>query len=534
MEPLTLPPHDLEMEQALLSVLLIDGNAFAKVSSLLSPSSFYSEAHRRIFEAMEGLARSGTPIDAPTVGLRLRALGRIEQIGGMTYLTELLPNAPSVHNVETYAKAIVERAAIRDLMREAQDIEANARLGNYTDPVAFLANAHERILQISNKLGGGLTDKVKAISPSEIVGGWAHEGPLIHEPCGIDALDNRTGGGPVYGTRWYIVGAPNASKTAIIVQVAHEFAERGIAVGILAVDEEASDVVTRLAQRAGFSRHECEGRDPRVIDELVSQLRSLPIRLYGPEWTIERAAADLDAFAKMGGMRAALFVDSIQTATSEKGKGERDARTVVTANVYALRAVASQYKLITMATSEMNRGAYRSIQAAEQSNDMASAAESRAVEFSARVMLAVRSVGGESDKIEVGIAKNKHGHSDVKFYLQLDRSRMTLRETDAPDVPEKKKQKRTERDDARKILQIVFKQPGLGARELRAHAKAHHGFGSTRVDAAKVLLVDGFEGYRLEDRGDNRGAKFHAVPIVREEETSFTDNLVENSGGEEA
>jgi predicted ATP-dependent serine protease len=97
---------------------------------------------------------------------------------------------------------------------------------------------------------------------------WGTEGPLIHEPTGFAKLDEATGGGPVYGTRWVVVGAPDAGKTALLVQIGHEYAKRGIHVGFLAVDEEAGDLVTRLAQRVGFSRQDCERRDPEMLAKM--------------------------------------------------------------------------------------------------------------------------------------------------------------------------------------------------------------------------------------------------------------------------
>ncbi len=61
--------------------------------------------------------------------------------------------------------------------------------------------------------------------------------------------DELTAGGPVYGTRWYVVGAPDAGKTALLIRIAHDYFWRGVAVGLLAVDEDPTDIVTRFAQR---------------------------------------------------------------------------------------------------------------------------------------------------------------------------------------------------------------------------------------------------------------------------------------------
>lgn len=337
----------------------------------------------------------------------------------------------------------------------------------------------------------------KVWTPTAVVDLWRSEGPLVHEPTGIARLDNVTGGGPVYGSRVYVVGAPDAAKTALVVQMLDTYARRGIACGILAVDEEPSDVMTRLAQRAGWLRRDCEERTAEMCDAIAEALGSLPVRLYGPEHTIETAAADLDAFARGGDMRAALFVDSIQACRSDQGAASETVREGVSANVAALRAVATRYRLIGVSTSEMNRNAYRSIEAAEATNDMAAGKESGAIEFSARIMLALRSVKGETDLIEVHVVKNKHGPGGDRFHLKIDRRHMTLAETDAPPTVDKSAardegKRRQVVVDAGHVALAIAGRPGLGKRDLYAALAAAHGsFSHPRADAAVARLGAG-------------------------------------------
>jgi hypothetical protein len=235
-----------------------------------------------------------------------------------------------------------------------------------------------------------------------------------------------------------VQGAPNASKTLLFVHVADEWARRGIVVGLLAVDEEADDITTRLAQRAKFRRDECETREPATLLEMQEALEPCPIRMYGPEWTIQDAADDLARYAKeRSGNRIALLVDSIQAVACPPMLMEREPseRERVNVNIRALRDAAARvratdpaHRLIAMATSEMNRNAYRTVASAEQYNDMAAGKESGAIEYSARVLVSLRSVKGDGNLIEVRMVKNKHGESgnDAGFYLALDRRRQTL------------------------------------------------------------------------------------------------------------
>jgi hypothetical protein len=303
-------------------------------------------------------------------------------------------------------------------------------------------NAPSTVLaQLRAELGRVQGSQVlRALDTRDVLRQWTEEGPLVHETTGFATLDDATGGGPVYGTRWYLLGAPDAGKTALIVQWAHVLAELGVCVGLLAIDEEASDLVTRLAQRVGFERRACEARESGAIARMAELLGDLPIRFYGPGWSIERAAADLGAYATERGARAALFVDSIQTAKCEAviaTNRELSETQQIGLNVEALRAVSQQHQLITLATSEMSRGAYSAIKKHDRTNPMAAGKWSGAIEYSARVLLSAQECEDDPDVLEVEIPKNKHGRRRRRdrgeaIYLRIDLARQVVTECAKP------------------------------------------------------------------------------------------------------
>lgn len=288
---------------------------------------------------------------------------------------------------------------------------------------------------------------IKRTTVAEVLARWQAEGPLVHLPTCFPALNKATGGGPVFGSRWYVMGAPDASKTLLLTQLAHMWSDEGFTVGMLAVDEEDQDLVTRIVQRtpmprgegAHFQRAHCEDRDPVVLALMREVLSFSVIVFYGEECSIEEAAADLAELAASRSQRAILMVDSIQTVACAAAKSlakDASVREKITANVRAIRASATKHKMLVMATSEMNRAAYKTIGASDQ-NDMAAAKESGAVEYSARVMLALRNVADEPNCIEARIVKNKHGPSFPylePFYLKIDRQRQWLDEREPPEV----------------------------------------------------------------------------------------------------
>jgi KaiC/GvpD/RAD55 family RecA-like ATPase len=319
-----------------------------------------------------------------------------------------------------------------------------------------------------------------ATTLKEVFERWKTSGPLVHELMGLK-FDELTGGGPIYGSRWYFLGAPDAGKTLLLAHVGHSWAQRKIAIGLLAVDEEADDLATRFVQRVEghrFSRSDCERRDPAQVAEMEQALADLPIRIYGPEVTIEDAAQDLGDYAESLGVKAVLFVDSVQVALCAAivaAEREMSERQVVTANVRAIRSESMSRKMLIIATSEMNRQAYRTIKSAEENNDMAAGKESGAIEYSGRVIVSLRRVEDHPDLIKCRMVKNKHGSSwpgVEDFFLKFDRATQSVEDTDAPtDNEQSAEVAKKFHDQSVGVWNVIIGHPGVGIKELRALTK---------------------------------------------------------------
>lgn len=366
---------------------------------------------------------------------------------------------------------------------------------------------HDEVAEALRRLAA---KNAKPISPLDVLTTWEAEGPLVHEPTGLRKLDELTDGGPVYGSRWYLTGAPDAGKTALLIQIADTFLTRGVSIGLLAVDEEPGDIVTRLLQRRGVSRRDCEAREPHTLSRGRDMLAKLPLRLYDSSWTIERAGADIAALARERSGRpfgrAMLGVDSIQVVSTAGDVGASSVREAVTARVVALRATAQQHRLIGIATSEMNRSAYRTADAGESTDDMASAKESGAIEYSARVMLALRSVAGEPDLVELRVAKNKHGPKGESMHLKLDRRLQELTPAESPVATDESTAKKERREaTARKenleaaiaLVRCLLVAPGTVTRELAGLLRTQLG-ACSEARASTALHMLGAGAARVE------------------------------------
>src|SRR4051794_7354265 len=117
-----LPPHNLEAEQSVLGGILIDNQTFHKVIDIISSDDFYRPANGKIFAAMCELAAKSEPIDAVTLPAQMKEMGIFEEVGGASYLAELLETVPTAIHSEYHAKLVTDQAIKRRLVTTSTEI----------------------------------------------------------------------------------------------------------------------------------------------------------------------------------------------------------------------------------------------------------------------------------------------------------------------------------------------------------------------------------------------------------------------------
>jgi len=497
------PPHAIDSERVVVASYV---TGFSQPD--LPPAAFYKPQHREIVTAVRALAAEGYDLgDGGMVAVaqwlarhgRLAHAGGAEEIGALTL--------EGLSNVAHHARAVADAWRRRRIAHAASVLRARAH-----DPTTPLDAA----LDECRRAIDGVADAREETSEAEssiavtvpaVVAAWRDEGPIVRVPTGIEPLDRLSRGGiPAIG-RSVIIGAPSAGKTYLAAVIArHQATAEGVAVGWLGSDEDVEDVVIRWGQMCGLDLEALERCDPVALDDLVASYAGCRVAWYRGDVTIERAAADLRQRYPDG--PALLVADSLQTVACEGGASAMSPRELVEANVRALRRVSTEHRLRTLATSEANRASYRSEEAADQASDIATGAESRAIEFGAQQVLRVRTPKGHPDIARVIVAKNRRADRG-EFFVRLVRPNHAAVPCDDPDgSPEVRAEARrgakaaAVRRDAEVVAGIVRRSPGIGERDLRgAVAAAGHAWGKDRLAAAKVALQSGDLGIRLVDRG---------------------------------
>lgn len=191
-----LPPQVLELEEAVLGALMIEKDALNQVIDVLRPESFYKTAHQEIYQAIFELFSESEPIDMLTVTQRLRFRGKLEMVGGPSYIMRLTSSVNSAANIEYHARVITEQAIKRELISIATEIQKDA-FEDSTDVFDLLDTAEQKLFQISES---NIRKNFSTMSPlvqqaiKEIEARKDIKDGLTGIPTGFTALDRITAG----------------------------------------------------------------------------------------------------------------------------------------------------------------------------------------------------------------------------------------------------------------------------------------------------------------------------------------------------
>nr|WP_293736019.1 replicative DNA helicase [uncultured Phascolarctobacterium sp.] len=221
------PPQNIEAEQAVLGAMLIDKEAIAKASEILTSSDFYREAHRVIFNAMLELYNKNEAVDMVTVTEILKRDNKLEDIGGLAYITSLANVVLTAANVKYHADIVAEKSVLRQLVRVSTEIAAMGYEAN-DDVGTLLDTAESRILEISNRkkkadftpINDVLMESVQNIE--KLIN---NKGGLTGLPSGFADLDKLTSG--LHPSDFIILAArPSMGKTALALNIVQNVALR--------------------------------------------------------------------------------------------------------------------------------------------------------------------------------------------------------------------------------------------------------------------------------------------------------------------
>ena len=295
------PPQASDAEKSVLGAMLLSKEAIGKVLEILDDQAFYLENHRKIFRVMIDLYDRNDPVDILTISEELKrhpssASARtddksavpkswLDEVGGSYYLTELAESVPTAANVEHYARIVLEKALLRQLITVAADITEDSYRAD-EDVFDIIDRSEQRIFSLSERRlrkGFQILDTVLHETFEEIEELHHKESGVTGVPTGFTELDNLTSGFQ-RSDLIVIAGRPSMGKTALSLNIARNAAvEAGIPVGVFSLEMANYQLAMRmLCSEARVNSHLL--RTGRLAEEdwpklsiVVGKLASAPI-----------------------------------------------------------------------------------------------------------------------------------------------------------------------------------------------------------------------------------------------------------------
>ncbi|MFH0984954.1 MAG: replicative DNA helicase [Candidatus Omnitrophota bacterium] len=157
-----LPPQNREAEMSVLGAMFFDEIALAKAIEVLSPDFFYDQRHQNIFTVMTGLFSKNQPVDLITVSEELKQRKQLEELGGISYLTQLTTIVPTAANIEHYARIVKDKALLRKLIQSGTQI-VQSSLESDGNAREMIDNAEKMIFDIGQSQIENKTVQIKDI-----------------------------------------------------------------------------------------------------------------------------------------------------------------------------------------------------------------------------------------------------------------------------------------------------------------------------------------------------------------------------------
>ena len=371
-------PHNIEAEQALLGAILVNNEAFYRVSDFLEPIHFYEPIYREIYEVCGKIIRAGktaTPVTAKTY----LPDDLLEGVTMAQYLARLAAEATTVLNAADYGQAIYDLAIRRNIILISEEMNDRAYNSDVeTSAQKQIEEAEKSLFDLAEKgrYDGGFQGFNQALIEAINMAGEAYsrDGSLSGTATGLSDLDRLMGG--LQRSDLIILAArPAMGKTSLATNVAFSVARaykaeplpdghmktvNGGVVGFFSLEMSAEQLATRiLAEQAEISSSDIrrgnihESQYAKLVDtsNLMAQ-----VPLYIDDTggiSIAQLSARARRLKRQKGLDL-LIVDYLQLLSGSKKAGENRVQEL-TEITTGLKALAKELEVPIVALSQLSR-----------------------------------------------------------------------------------------------------------------------------------------------------------------------------------
>ncbi|MGX6970310.1 replicative DNA helicase [Vagococcus bubulae] len=356
------PPQSIEAEQAVLGSVFLNADALIEAMEYIDSADFYRRSHQLLFQTMLDLNNRNEAIDVITMKTELEQKQLLEDVGGISYLSELTTSVPTAANVGHYAKIVEQKSLLRRLIQTATDIVTKGF--EQDEDVEFILDEAERqILEVSEKrnrsgflaISDVLSDSIAQIEQLSQQGD-----DITGLPTGYHALDKMTAG--LQSEELIILAArPAVGKTAFALNIAQNVGTKtDESVAIFSLEMSAESLVNRMLCSEG-SIEASHLKTGQLTDEewnsLIVAMGSLSrANIFiddTPGIKISEIRAKCRKLAQEQGDLGLILIDYLQLI---EGTGRENRQQEVSEISRQLKKLAKELKVPVIALSQLSRG----------------------------------------------------------------------------------------------------------------------------------------------------------------------------------
>ena len=371
-------PHSIEAEQQLLGGLLNNNDLYYSLEDKVEPEHFYDPVHSRIFEIVSTRIKDGKLASAVTVNTFLTEDEGLKELGGSSYLAQLIAGSVASSAIKDYSKLVYDLAIRRELIILGQEISSRAQSIKVDEqPEEQIILAEQNLYKIgdSGKSETGFKSFLKALGEAVQVANAAHhrDGNLAGISTGFIDLDKKMGG--LHSSDLIILaGRPSMGKTSLATNIAYNIAKsfkkndnadgtsetvNGGIVGFYSLEMSAEQLAARILSETAeipseqIRRGDMTESEFRRFVEAAKSIESSPLFIDDtPALTIAQLASRARRLKRTHGLDA-LIIDYLQLV---RAGSIRDNRVNEISEItQGLKAIAKELNIPVIALSQLSR-----------------------------------------------------------------------------------------------------------------------------------------------------------------------------------
>lgn len=285
-----LPPHSVDAEQAVLGGLMLEPHRWDQIADLIKPDDFYRRDHQLIFRAIQTLTAADKRVDVVTVSDWIESQGKLEQVAGGAYVTELATGTISAANVRAYAEIVADKAMRRRVIDVATDLVNHGFDQRSGETLELVGRAQTRLSDLLEAQPCELEPVAPVMDRvfSRLEERSRHEGGVHGISTGINDLDDVLGGLKPGGL-YLLAARPKMGKTTFAQNIAEHVALKlKLPVAVFSFEMQPDELGDRMLSSIGgvdgdrVRRGELDDVDWANVTRAMKTLRGAEIYVSRP------------------------------------------------------------------------------------------------------------------------------------------------------------------------------------------------------------------------------------------------------------